>query len=455
MKIKLTTITQLLALLLSFNVVADSLIQVYNVAKQNDPTILKSYAQFQKSKQAITSREAALLPQINLTGKTGYTYGLRNISSVRPTPDKRTLNNTNGQAILALTQELYNGAFWQTMNVAEKVATEDEAKYGYQAQTLLLRTAQAYFAVLRAADGVKAIKANKISVARQLVQTKQRFHVGLIAITDVHEAQAEYDRTVAEEITSENSLVNAYYGLRELTGRDVIEVKYLNGKDFSPEKLEGSVKSWRNKALEYNLSLHSSRIAKEVAKMQISLAETGHEPTLRFDANATANTNHFAEPDTGQPHTFVDNATENAALELNIPLYKGGGVTSLVKEAEYGYVIASEDLVENFRSTEAQINGGYNNVRASISTITAYEQAVKSSRSALKATQAGFEVGTRTVVDVLDATRNLYSAENDLANGRYDYILNMLTLKRDAGTLVEQDLIDVSNGLIASEPDIK
>ncbi|MCK5817681.1 MAG: TolC family outer membrane protein [Psychromonas sp.] len=455
MKIKLTTIAQFLALALSFNVAADSLMQVYDVAKLNDPTILKSYAQFQKSTQAITSREASLLPQINLTGKTGYTHGLLNINSNKPTPDKRTLNNTNGQAILSLSQELYNGAVWQNMNVAEKVATEDEAKYGYEAQSLLLRTAQAYFAVLRAADGVKSIKANKRSVERQLEQTKQRFHVGLIAITDVHEAQAEYDRTVAEEITSENNLVNAYYGLRQLTGRDVIEVKYLNGNDFSPQKLEGSVKSWRNKALEYNLSLHSARIAKEVAKMQIRLAETGHEPTLRFDANATDNTNHFPEPDNGQRHTFADNATANAAIELNIPLYKGGGISSLVKEAEYGYVIASENLVENFRNTEAQVNSGYNNVRASISTITAYEQAVKSSRSALKATQAGFEVGTRTVVDVLDATRNLYSAENDLANGRYDYILNMLTLKLDAGTLEEKDLVSVSDALIASEPDIQ
>ena len=135
-------------------------------------------------------------------------------------------------------------------------------------------------------------------------------------------------------------------------------------------------------------------------------------------------------------------------IQLNVPIYTGGAITSRVKQAQYAYVMASEDLVQTFRSTEAQINSGYNNVRASLSSIAAYEQTVKSSNSALEATEAGFEVGTRTIVDVLDATRSLYASENQLANARYDYIINMLQLKYSAGTLSEQDLIDVSTGLI-------
>ncbi|MFT7053174.1 MAG: outer membrane protein, partial [Psychromonas sp.] len=128
--------------------------------------------------------------------------------------------------------------------------------------------------------------------------------------------------------------------------------------------------------------------------------------------------------------------------------------TSRVKQAQYNYVFASEDLIQTFRSTEAEINSGYNNVNASISSLRAYEQTVLSSRSALDATEAGFEVGTRTIVDVLDATRALYESENQLANARYDYILNMLQLKLSAGTLSEQDIIDVSNGLIAVNPTV-
>ncbi len=455
MKIKYTTLTKAMFLAFSMNAVnagADTLLQVYQVAKVNDPKILKSYAQYQKSEEAITSKQAKLLPQIYFSMKAGYTHGLHFQDQNDPTPDERTLNNTNGNAQLKLTQELYNDAYWQTMDIQEKIATEDEAKYGYEEQDLLLRTASAYFSVLRAADAVTAIKANKRSVARQLKQTKQRFNVGLIAITDVHEAQAEYDRTVSEEITTKNGLVNAYYGLRELTGHDVLQVNYLNGKTFSPEKLEGSVKTWRNKALEYNLNLHSKRIAKEIAKMQIDSARTGHQPTLTFSADTTSDTNNFTKTD---DRTFSDKSTANAAISLSVPIYSGGETTSMVEQAKYGYVIASEDLIENFRRTEAQINSGYNNVRASISIITATEQTVKSSESALKAVQAGFDVGTRTIVDVLNATRDLYKAKNDLSKARYDYILNILTLKRDAGTLEEKDIANVSDHLVSSTPDIK
>ena len=135
-------------------------------------------------------------------------------------------------------------------------------------------------------------------------------------------------------------------------------------------------------------------------------------------------------------------------LELNVPIYSGGATSSKVKQAQYSYVMASQDLEQSFRSIDAQVNNGYNNVQASISSINAYKQAVVSSRSALDAAEASFEVGTRTVVDVLDATRNLYDSENQLANARYDYIINILQLKLSAGTLSEQDIADISSGLI-------
>ena len=451
MKIKLTTIASALALTFSLNAGADTLFDVYNVAKIKDPAILKSHAQYKVYLESISEANAALLPQIDFTMQVGYTQGIiqANTPNVK---DEKELNNTNGMAKLGLTQSLYNGTYWQNTDMAEKQATEYKAIYGYNAQDLIMRTANAYFSVLRADEAVKSVKANKNAVERQLEQTKQRFDVGLIAITDVHEAQAEFDRTVADEIMAENNLVNAFYKLRELTGQDVLKVSYLDTESFAPEIIEGNVKVWRNKALEHNLSLHSKRIAKEVAKMQIDLAQTGHGPTLDFLADVTSNTNNYTN---NPPDTHSDTNTANVALRLNVPIYTGGGITSRVKQAQYGYVIASEDLVLNFRKTEAQINSGYNNVRASTSSIAAYEQTVKSSRSALEATEAGFEVGTRTVVDVLDATRSLYASENQLANARYDYILAMLQLKFDAGTLAEQDIIDISAALVEVAPDIE
>ncbi|WP_157822317.1 outer membrane channel protein TolC [Psychromonas sp. Urea-02u-13] len=420
--------------------IADSLLQVYQTAKIKDPIILKSKAQYDFYYEKINEADAALLPQVGFGLNAGYTQTSEDDNGNDST-------NSNYGANLSLTQSLYNGAYWQQVDLAEKQATQYATIYGYAAQDLLFRASKAYFDVLRADEAVKSVKANKRAVERQLEQTKQRFDVGLIAITDVHEAQAEYDRTNADLISAENSLANSYYVLRELTGEDVLNISYLNTDTFDPQEIDGDVKFWRNKALEHNLQLHGKRISKELAKMQIDLAETGHSPTLDFTAGIGYNNSDY---DIDARDTDMSNGT--IGIQLNVPIYTGGAITSRVKQAQYGYVMASEDLVQTFRSTEAQINSGYNNVRASLSSITAYEQTVTSSNSALEATEAGFEVGTRTIVDVLDATRSLYASENQLANARYDYIINMLQLKYSAGTLSEQDIMDVSSGLIEQDP---
>jgi outer membrane protein len=416
---------------------ADNLLQVYQTAKMKDPIILKSKAQYDLFVEKINEADASLLPQVGFGLTAGYTAA-----------SEDTATNSNYGANLALSQSIYNGSYWQQLDIAEKQATQYAAIYGYAAQDLIYRSAVAYFDVLRADEAVKSVKANKRAVERQLEQTKQRFDVGLIAITDVHEAQAEFDRTNADLIAAENSLANSYYVLRELTGEDVLSVSYLNTDTFAPQPLAGDVKLWRNNALEYNLQLHEKRISKEVAKMQIDLAETGHLPTLDFTAGLAYSNKDYDNNSAAN----VDMSSGSLGIELNVPIYTGGAITSRVKQAQYSYVMASEDLVQTFRSTEAQVNSGYNNVRASLSSINAYEQTVISSTSALKATEAGFEVGTRTIVDVLDATRSLYSSENQLANARYDYIINMLQLKYSAGTLSEQDIVDISAGLVEIDP---
>lgn len=424
----------------SIAVNADTLKQVYETAKYKDPVILKSKAEYDVFSEQINESKAALLPQI------GFGLEANRLISTKDTKDY-----TNFGAGIDLTQSLYNGSYWKSADISEKQATQYATIYGYAAQTLLYRAAVAYFDVLRADEAVKSVEANKRSVERQLEQTKQRFDVGLIAITDVHEAQAEYDRTVADLITAKNTLANNYYLLRELTGEDVKQVAYLNTDTFEPQALEGDVKNWRNKALEHNLDLHAKRIAKELAKMNIELEETGHTPTLDFTANLDYDNFDY------------DNASSSSysgtsavfGLSLDVPIYTGGAITSRVKQAQYSYVMASQDLVSTFRSTEADINSGYNNVQASVSSIRAYEQTVISSQSALDAAQASFEVGTRTIVDVLDATRSLYESENLLANARYDYIINMIQLKLSAGTLSEQDIFDISAGLIKQDPEAK
>lgn len=421
----------------SYTAYADTLLDVYQAAKIKDPTILTSKAEYDLYAEKISEATGALLPQLSLSADVaGYN------SSGNENTDT---TYSNYGATLALSQSLYNSSYWQSLNIAEKQAQQYAVDYEYAAQDLILRTATAYFDVLRADEAVKSVKANKRAVARQLDQIKQSFDVGLIDITDVHEAQAEFDSTIADEIIAENDLLNSYYTLQELTGEDITNVAYLNLKTFSPQKLEGDIKLWRNKSLEHNLLLHSERIAKDIAKMNIELAQAGHKPTLSLtgslDYDDTQYDNDSANSDSHSSSAII-------GLTLNVPLYAGGQVTSQVKQAQYDYVIANQKFTEIYRTISTEISSSYSNVRASISSIKAYTQTVVSSKSALDAVEAGYEVGTRTTVDVLEATQSLYDSEKNLADARYDYIINILTLKSSAGMLTEQDLVDISAGLI-------
>ncbi len=309
----------------------------------------------------------------------------------------------------------------------------------------MVRSATAYFNVLKAMDTLEFVRANKVAVERQLEQTQQRFEVGLTAITDVHEAEASRDQALADEINAENTLDNSYEALRELTGVDHRNLDILNTERFSPQKTAFGSDKWLELALDKNLQLHSARIAKDIAKEQIDLAKTGHEPTLDLGAGLqTSNTDYKLD-------SIQNGGNDNQAnigLTFKLPLYSGGATTSKVKQAQFNYVAASELLEKNFRSVQSTVRSSYNNVNASIGSVRAYSQSVVSADSALKATEAGYEVGTRTIVDVLDSTRKLYEAKQKLSEARYNYILNILSLKQAAGVLEAQDLVEVNQGLM-------
>ncbi len=440
MKKKLLAVATLVGLSgLSNVVLADTLLQIYELAKQKDPQILQAKAVRDQAFEKITESRASLLPQIKLGLDAGYSK----------TSDSDAQTASSYGANVSLSQAIYREDYWTALTLSEKAATRADTVYGNEAQNLIQRTTEAYFNVLRAQDAVSAVQANKNAVARQLEQTKQRFAVGLTAITDVHEAQAEHDRTLASLINAQNDLKNSFEALRELTGVDARNLDVLNTDRFEPVAPAGNSDSWLAKAENNNLSLHTQLISKDIAKTQIDQAEAGHLPTLDLVAGLGSNYKNYKAP-------HLDDGTLNNAnigLQFNIPLYSGGAITSRVKQAQFNYVSASEELVKTHRSVQTSVRSNYNNVGAAISSIQAYEQTVVSSQSALKATEAGFDVGTRTIVDVLDATKKLYSSKDLLANARYDYILSMLRLKQASGELSEQDLQNITAGLMpAPEP---
>ncbi|HHF3168927.1 TPA: outer membrane channel protein TolC [Vibrio diabolicus] len=427
---------------MSTSAFADSLAEIYDLAKQNDPQLLSVAAQRDQAFEAITSSRSALLPQINLTA--GY-----NLTRGDTEYDSNLVNDVSNDANaltagVSFSQALYNRASWISLDTAEKSARQADATYAATQQALILRVSQAYFEVLRAQDNLVFVRAEKAAVGRQLEQTKQRFEVGLSAITDVHDAQAQYDQVLADEVLAENALTNSYESLREITGQEHKDLNILDTRRFTASPSTVPAESLIDEAKTKNLTLLSSRILQDIARDNISLASSGHLPTLSLDGG-------YNYGDTS--HSSRDNTTDNFNIGVNlaVPLYTGGNVISQTKQAEYAYVAASEDLEAQYRSVVKDVRAQNNNINASIGALRAYEQAVISARSALEATEAGFDVGTRTIVDVLDATRRLYDANKNLSNARYDYILSVLQLRQAVGTLSEQDILDVDAGLKAAK----
>ncbi len=415
---------------------ADSLTEIYDQAKQNDPQLLRAAAQRDAAFEGINSARSSLLPQINLTA--GYNV-LRSDDDFQDS-DRLT-------AGIGFSQELYNRASWITLDTAEKTARQADSSYAAVQQALILRTAQTYFEVLRSADSLEFVRAEKAAVARQLEQTKQRFEVGLSAITDVHDAQAQYDRVLADEVLAENALVNKYELLREITGQAHSDLYVLDTDRFSATRPGKSVDFLLEEAQTKNLSLLAARIGQDVAKDNITLASSGHLPRLTLDGgyNYGNERNDTIVTRAGTTNSF------NAGINLAVPLYTGGNTTSLTKQAEYQYVASSEELEQTYRGVVKDVRAFNNNINSSIGAIRAYEQSVVSAESALEATKAGFDVGTRTIVDVLESTQALYNAGRNLSDARYDYILSVLQLRQAVGTLSEQDIVDINAGLKAAK----
>ena len=412
---------------------ADDLYQIYQKALETDPILRQAEASKNAAMESISLSRASLLPQVTLSA--GY-------SKIDSNQDRRDAEGTT--ADIKLNQSLYNRANWVSLNRAEKVASQADTAYKAELQNLIFRVTDAYFAVLSAKDQLAFVQATKRAIARQLEQTKQRFAVGLTAITDVHEAQAEHDQSVADEIVALNTLNNSYEGLRELTGMYHTDLNVLNTERFSPTPPEPEQSdAWQTMAAEKNLQLITRQLGVDIARQDIEKAQSGHWPTFSLFANYnTAN-------DMQNSGSYNDGVI---GLQMSVPLYSGGATSAQTRVARENFVDASEKLNQTYRATLRNVINAHNNVKATISAVKAFEQTVVSRESSLQATEAGFEVGTRTIVDVLNSTRNLYDAKRRLSDARYSYVLSIFRLKQAAGTLSEQDIQMVNNGLMRPEP---
>lgn len=412
---------------------AEDLLQVFEIATANDPTVLKAKAQADAQSYQSDRAMSALLPQIGLS----MSYEKSDSTSFQSVGDLSNQVKVESETDqfrrgISLSQTLFDLGAWNSLGIADKQALQASGQYDFAKQDLIVRVAEGYFNVLSAIDNLEFVQAEKRAIERQLEQTKQRYAVGLTAITDVHEAQAQFDNSVAQEIIANNAVETAREQLREITGKYHAKLDMLNTETFSTVKPSTPATDLVKIAKDKNLNLQVSKITVDIAKEQIELAKAGHYPKLTLNAS-------FDD----QPRSD----STSVGLNFSVPLYSGGATVAATDQARAFYVAASQDFETDYRAVTRSVITSYNQVVSDIATYKALEQAVISAQSALKATEAGFEVGTRTIVDVLVSTQNLYNAKRNLADVRYRYVVSTLRLKQATGTLSREDLVGINQGL--------
>src|SRR5215469_14108756 len=458
----------LVLLVLPLAAPAKDLIGVFQDALQNDPVIRQADANRLAARESKPQALAALLPQIN--GTAGWTRdhnsGIQTQIFSVPNPAipgtqqlitaqlPDTIDGTTYQWGLNLRQNVFSWSNWMALKAASHEVAQAEANYAAAEQQLILRTSQAYFAVLTAYDTLQADQTALEAIARQLDQANKRFEVGLIAITDVEDAKAARDSAASTVIAAKRTLATSEYQLQEITGQNY-DVLGKPGPDMplnNPEPADEG--RWVNISLEQNLTLISSRLQADIARENVRVAQGGHLPTLDLVAGRSWNYTSSDQIFDGTPFSNVDSKVNDRqiGLQFTLPIYSGGFTQSKVRQAEYQWIAAKEGVVQSSRATERQARDAYLGVISGIARVQALRQAVESNQTALKATEAGYEVGTRTSVDVLNARRNLVQAETDYATARYDYIVSVLQLRLAAGNLDRPQLAELNNSLTVTVP---
>ena len=415
---------------------AADLLQVYQMAVQHDAQYQQAVAANLATQEQKPQALAQLLPNANLSANTtnsnSYSNGGFNFGG------QTTFDTNQHGYTFSMTQPLFSWDRYLQLRKADATIAQADATLNAAKLDLIVRVANAYFNILAAEDNLAFAKADTKSLSRQLDQTNQRFEVGLTAITDVQEARSGYDRAVAAEIVAENNVDNTREALREIIGDYVTNYSTLKEEIPLVKPDPDSIEQWTQTALKQNLDIMSELHAVDAAREQVKIYRAGHLPTVELQGSHTFNYN------SGGRFGANKNKADNIGLQLSLPLYSGGMVNSRTRQAVHQLDQELQKLVQAQRASQKNTRQSYLGVISGISQVEAYKQAVVSSETALQAVQAGFEVGTRTAVDVVTAESNLSQNKKDYARSRYDYLINTLKLKQAAGILSEDDVTNIN-----------
>ncbi|HEX2531036.1 MAG TPA: TolC family outer membrane protein [Burkholderiaceae bacterium] len=422
-------VTLVAGALLSMHAYAADLLQVYKDALANDAQYASARAAMAAGEEKTTQGRAGLLPVIGVSG-----------NQLRIEPDSMPDSISSSSYTVALSQPLFRWANWEQYQQGKLSTAISEAQFAQAQQDLIVRVAQAYFDVLTAQDALASVQAQKEAITEQLASAKRNFEVGTATITDTHEAQARYDLAVAQEFAAQNDLEIRRTALQQIIGKTPTQLASLRPGVTLNAPEPAQLDQWVASAETQNYGVVTQQLAVEIARRDIRKNRAGHLPTVDLVASRT----HSNEGASMINPTGSRGNTNTVGVQWAIPLFSGFAVTSRVRES-----IALEDQarsdLETARRTAAQgARQAFLGVSSGLAQVKALEAAEVSSQSALESNKLGYQVGVRINIDVLNAQQQLYSTQRDLAKARYDTIMNSLRLKSAAGTLKEDDLVQVN-----------
>ncbi|ANJ67607.1 hypothetical protein A9404_09625 [Halothiobacillus diazotrophicus] len=418
-----------------------NLLDMYQLAEQNDQTLKAADQKRMAAQENIPIQRANLLPQIGAAA--GVSYSRTDVRAGGFPGAPHQIKGAGGNLGLNLNQVIYNRIDNLTLDVADLQAQQADLDYAAAQQNLILRTSEAYFAVLKANASLQLSIASQDAFKNQLEQAQKRFEVGLVAVTDVANAQANYDKSNADIITARNALENARAALATIIGEEPPELDDVKTNLTTPGPQPQDLGAWTDLAAKQNLSLNSAEINTRISQQNVEINRAARLPTV----NLTGQYGYNSAPNqfNGQRNNTLNGTI---GLEVSVPLYTGGRINAKSRQAAFQYQ-QTQNEVENLRRQVQQVTANdYRGVITNISEITAYEQAVESARTSLAATQAGYQVGTRTIVDVLNAQIQVFSAMANFLNARYGYLTSSLQLKSDTGQLTVADLKAINDQLV-------
>lgn len=431
-----------------FSTQANSLLDVYELALQNDAQLKADRAAYEAGVQNRAIGRAGLLPQINASAQVSQVESETTFNTDTPEAPAGAVSKDDYDSKgweISLSQPLFNMAAWYTYKQGVTLSEQAEAQFGADQQSLIVRVSEAYFNVLRSIDTLEATIAEEKALEKQLEQTKQRFDVGLTAITEVHEAQAAFDSARAATLEARGNLGISYEALEVLTGKAEDRVAPLSGQFPVVEPVPANRADWVEFSLTNNYNLKAARLQAEAQLQSAKATRSNHLPTLGANLGYSD-----SEVDGQRANRPTDTATDGSSVSvrLDVPIFSGGATTGRSRQAYAQYT----QLQELFNNTQRNV---IQNTRAlhllvttDVASVRARKQAIVSNQSALEATQSGYEVGTRNLVEVLLAQRNLFQARRDYSNALYDYVIDTIRLREVAGMLTPADVQEIDKWLL-------